>query len=63
MNMKSWFVVPAKPLTTGGKKVPLDKGEFLISDLVGTALCLESGIWKKKEDLEVGLSKLLIARL
>ena len=49
--------LPAKPLVTGGKKVPLDKGEFFISDLVGTALCLESGIWKKKEDLEVGLSK------
>ena len=44
--------LPAKPLVTGGKKVPLDKGEFLISDLVGTALCLESGIWKKKEDLQ-----------
>ena len=44
--------LPAKPLVTGGKKVPLDKGEFFLSDLVGTALCLESGIWKKKEDLQ-----------
>ena len=49
----SCLIVPAKPLVAGGKKCPLDKGEFFISDLVGTALCLESGIWKKKEDLEV----------
>ncbi len=41
--------VPAK---SGAKKAEIETGEFVIGDLVATALCIESGIWKKKDDLK-----------
>jgi hypothetical protein len=35
----------------------MEKGEFFISDLVGTALAVESGIWKKKDNFTVRKQK------
>ena len=47
--------VPDKAYSGTAKKRPrLDKNEMVINDLVGTALCIETGIWRQKsaEDIE-----------
>jgi hypothetical protein len=37
------------PQKFGRKKKNLDANEFIVSDLVGTALCIDSGLWRRKD--------------